>query len=81
MEKTKEYLIRNIAPPLGVLFVCIFGAFLVYKSFYSGEDAQALARISPAAGKAAIIRENGNTYIPINYENIPIWPGPDKGRH
>jgi len=31
MDKTKKYFLRNIAPPAGVMLICI----LVYKGYYT----------------------------------------------
>jgi len=35
MDKTKKYFLRNIAPPAGVMLICILGAFFVYKGYYT----------------------------------------------
>lgn len=71
-----QYLVKNIAIPLGLLSAFVLSAFLFYKIYYYGPNAAAFTQISPAAGET-VTHENGVTYIPIDYRNIPVWPGPD----
>ncbi|GEM_PF-2602292 len=79
MEDTKEYFLQNVAPALGVMLICVLGSFFVYKSFYNGDYPSVidLTQISPAAGED-VIYEGGNTYIPIDTDNIPVWTGTDE---
>lgn len=68
MQMAKAYLLKNIAPPLAAIFICLFGSFTVYKTWHEGPDSAArLARLEPAAGPV--------NYIPVDYDKIPAWDG------
>lgn len=74
---SKEYLISNFAPAFGVMAICVFGSFLVYKGFYNGDHPSVidLTKISPASGDENVIYHDGNAYILIDTANIPVWSG------
>lgn len=75
METTKEYLLRNIAPPMAVMLVCLLGSFIIYQQYYKGPNPGDFALIQPAAGNARFVREHENLFIPADYRHIPAWPG------
>jgi hypothetical protein len=50
---------KNIAPAVVVMVAGLLGAFMVYDSYFSGDNTAAYSQISPAAGEEAAATDEG----------------------
>lgn len=74
MTMAAQYMVRNIAAPLGVLTISIFGAFLVYKGFYGDayyRSLKKLAAMEPAAG-LEVVYSDDMSYVVVDQNGAPL---------
>lgn len=77
MDFARNYVVNTIAPPIGLLTVCILGAFLVYKGFYGDayyKTPERLSTLAPAGGTEVIYNED-MSYTVINADRVDVWTG------